>query len=205
LAVTSSSIARPGVICRTSISVGGARPGLAAIRVEKPAELDRALTTAFQSTEPILVEVFGWKESPRQVQAGTEWLHGLVWGREGAVSARHQKNKVCLTFRENDHEIVASILWFVLATCAAGAVLGQEQPRSQGTLEEVIVTAQKRAENVQNVPIAMQAYSGQMLENAGISQLTDVTRLAPNLNVVVQNSMSQHIVIRGVGTNEFLR
>ncbi|HZF25198.1 MAG TPA: benzoylformate decarboxylase [Steroidobacteraceae bacterium] len=31
--------------------------GLAAIRVEKPAELDRALTTAFQSTEPILVEV----------------------------------------------------------------------------------------------------------------------------------------------------
>jgi len=98
---------------------------------------------------------------------------------------------------------VASILCFVLTMLAAGSGFAQEAARSQGTLEEVIVTAQKRAENVQNVPITMQAYSGEMLQNAGISQITDVTKLAPNLNVVVQNSMSQHIVIRGVGTNEF--
>ncbi len=99
--------------------------------------------------------------------------------------------------------ILALLLWPALAVLAAGQALAQE-PRSQGgTLEEVIVTAQKRAENVQNVPIAMQAYNGEMLQNAGISQITDVTKLAPNLNVVVQNAMSQHIVIRGVGTNEF--
>ncbi len=99
--------------------------------------------------------------------------------------------------------ILAVLLWPALAVLAAGSALAQEQARSQGTLEEVIVTAQKRAENVQNVPIAMQAYSGETLANAGINQITDVTRLAPNLNVVVQNAMSQHIVIRGVGTNEF--
>ncbi len=95
------------------------------------------------------------------------------------------------------------LLWPTLAVLSAGSALAQEQPRSQGALEEVIVTAQKRAENVQNVPIAMQAYSGETLQDAGINQITDVTRLAPNLNVVVQNAMSQHIVIRGVGTNEF--
>src|SRR5262245_22503393 len=85
----------------------------------------------------------------------------------------------------------------------AGPAFAQEPARTQGTLEEVSVTAQKRAENVQNVPIAMTAYNGDALEHARINHITDVTRLAPNLNVVVQNSMSQHIVIRGVGTNEF--
>jgi iron complex outermembrane receptor protein len=70
-------------------------------------------------------------------------------------------------------------------------------------LAEIVVTAQKRAENVQNVPIAMQAYTGDQLQKSGVSEITDIVKLAPNLNVVVQNALSQHIVIRGVGTNEF--
>ena len=63
--------------------------------------------------------------------------------------------------------ILALLLWLALAVLTAGSVLAQEQPRSQGTLEEVIVTAQKRAENVQNVPIAMQAYNGETLRERG--------------------------------------
>jgi iron complex outermembrane receptor protein len=65
------------------------------------------------------------------------------------------------------------------------------------------VTAQKRAENVQNVPITMQAFTADQLQAAGVGQVTDITKMAPNLNVVVQNPLSQHIVIRGVGANEF--
>jgi iron complex outermembrane recepter protein len=79
----------------------------------------------------------------------------------------------------------------------------QASARSDAEIGEIIVTAQKRSENVQDVPIAMQAYTGEQLQNAGVAQITDIVRLAPNLNVVVQNAMSQHIVIRGVGTNEF--
>ena len=70
-------------------------------------------------------------------------------------------------------------------------------------IEEVMVTAQKREESLQDVPVAVQAFTGEQLENFGVSQITDITKLAPNVNVVVQNAMSQHIVIRGVGTNEF--
>ena len=70
-------------------------------------------------------------------------------------------------------------------------------------LEEVTVTAQKREESLQDVPVAVQAFTGEQLENFGVGQVTDITKLSPNLNVVVQNAMSQHIVIRGVGTNEF--
>jgi iron complex outermembrane receptor protein len=82
---------------------------------------------------------------------------------------------------------------------AAAAAAAAEGP----LLEEVVVTAQKRAENVQNVPITMQAVSGEQLQEARVKQLTDIVQMAPNLNVVVQNSLSQHVVIRGVGTNEF--
>jgi iron complex outermembrane receptor protein len=70
-------------------------------------------------------------------------------------------------------------------------------------IETIVVTAEKRVEDLESVPIAMQAYTGEQLRNAGISKLTDIVRMAPNLNVVDQNSLSQHIVIRGVGTNEF--
>ena len=70
-------------------------------------------------------------------------------------------------------------------------------------IEELTVTAQKREESLQEVPVAVQAFTGEELENFGVGQVTDITKLSPNLNVVVQNAMSQHIVIRGVGTNEF--
>lgn len=48
----------------------------------------------------------------------------------------------------------------------------------------------------------MQAYTGEQLESLNLLNATDISRLAPNLNVVVRNAMSHHIVIRGVGTNE---
>src|SRR5215510_10857979 len=88
---------------------------------------------------------------------------------------------------------------------ASGLVCAQQAAveSRDDELAEIIVTAQKRAETVQNVPITMQAYTGEQLVKQGVNQITDIVALAPNLNVVVQNSLSQHIVIRGVGTNEF--
>ena len=99
-------------------------------------------------------------------------------------------------------------LWMTTTACmlAAGTAAAADPPaadRSDSELGEIVVTAQRRTENVQNVPIAMQAYSGEQLQKAGVREITDIVTLAPNLNVVVQNAMSRHIVIRGVGTNEF--
>ncbi|MDB6106110.1 MAG: TonB-dependent receptor-like protein [Gammaproteobacteria bacterium] len=99
--------------------------------------------------------------------------------------------------------LAMSIAGSALAGAAVAQQSGSAANRGESELAEVIVTAQKRAESLQNVPITMQAYTAGQLQAAGISQVTDIARLAPNLNVVVQNSLSQHIVIRGVGTNEF--
>lgn len=91
-------------------------------------------------------------------------------------------------------------------TTTAGALLSAAIATASNadlSIEEVIVTAQKRAESVQDVPIAMQAFSGDDINNLGVSKASDITKLAPNLNIATQNAMSQQIVIRGVGTNDF--
>ncbi|MGH8264545.1 MAG: TonB-dependent receptor, partial [Steroidobacteraceae bacterium] len=110
---------------------------------------------------------------------------------------------------DSSHVAVRTLsVMFTACLLASGIVTAADdasQPgaRNEGEIFEIVVTAQKRAENVQDVPIAMQAYTGDQLLAAGVSEITDITKLAPNLNVVVQNALSQHIVIRGVGTNEF--
>jgi len=78
-----------------------------------------------------------------------------------------------------------------------------EKDKPVTRIEEITVTAEKREESIQDVPVTMQAFTGAQLDRFQVNTLTGVVKLAPNLNVVVQNALSQHIMIRGVGTNEF--
>jgi iron complex outermembrane recepter protein len=75
-------------------------------------------------------------------------------------------------------------------------------------LEEIIVTATKRAENVQDVPIAITAYSSEALERKGISEVVSLGNLAPNvtLDAGTPFSGSSSVLsayIRGIGQNDF--
>src|SRR5262245_56549954 len=83
------------------------------------------------------------------------------------------------------------------------ALAAEKTDKPVTLIEEITVTAQKREEAIQDVPVTMQAFTGAQLERFQVQSLTGVVKLAPNLNVVVQNALSQHIMIRGVGTNEF--
>jgi len=74
---------------------------------------------------------------------------------------------------------------------------------AQGTIEEIVVTAQKREESLQDVPIAMQAFTGEQLRNLRIGKVSDVTKLAPNMNISMQNPANRSINIRGIGTSDF--
>jgi iron complex outermembrane receptor protein len=84
----------------------------------------------------------------------------------------------------------------------AGAARAADAPSS--TVEEVIVTAQKRAENVQDVPQAVQVVSSTQLAAAGVREFTDLTKLAPSLVVrPAEQPVNSSISIRGVGTFAF--
>lgn len=68
-------------------------------------------------------------------------------------------------------------------------------------LEEVVVTAQKRVESIQDVPISIMAVSDAKLEQAGINSADDLTRIVPNLRINRQAQASATAIrMRGVGS-----
>ena len=74
----------------------------------------------------------------------------------------------------------------------------------QPVIEEVMVTAQKRVQNAQDVPIALTAIDADTIEQAGIQTTQDVVRLAPSLTVNEANhKQTSSFSIRGVGTNVY--
>jgi len=81
--------------------------------------------------------------------------------------------------------------------------MAQEQ-----TLEEIVVTAQKREQNVQNVPIAISAFTGDMLQEKSIGDIGALTRFAPNVNLDTGSPFSGDTSvlsasIRGIGQDDF--
>ena len=83
-----------------------------------------------------------------------------------------------------------------LTTYSAGTMA---QP---GVLEEVIVTAQKRAQSIQDVPISITAFSGDFLEENGILKIAEVAQITPNFNIASSaGSANSRMQIRGIGTS----
>ena len=65
-------------------------------------------------------------------------------------------------------------------------------------LEEIIVTAQKRAESLQDVPISMTALEGEKMQEVGIHSFQEISAYVPNLSVT-ENAVNTIIGMRGVG------
>ena len=72
---------------------------------------------------------------------------------------------------------------FCKSFCAllGAALIAPALAQDNDMIEEVIVTAQRRAESVQDVPIAVSAYSDVQLRELQVTELLDMTRLVPNL------------------------
>ncbi len=88
----------------------------------------------------------------------------------------------------------------VLLSCAATLTLPAAVAVSaEGlALEEVLVTARKRIESLQDAPLSVTALTGAALLDAGISNMADITELVPNLQIA-RPSRDANIYIRGVG------
>ena len=92
--------------------------------------------------------------------------------------------------------------YLAMFSCAAlflfDAVATYSQEKDKGVLEEVIVTAQRRTENLQDVPLAITSFSARNLSDKGVYDLFGLTSLAPNLDIV-QNNGRVKVFIRGIG------
>ena len=81
----------------------------------------------------------------------------------------------------------------------------QPPPESTARVSEVVVTAQRRSENIQEVPVSVQAISSRQLIAAGIKSTQDLGQITPNVTIISPIGAGNQplITIRGIGLNDF--
>ena len=76
-------------------------------------------------------------------------------------------------------------------------------PASSGGLGDIVVTAQRRAQNLLTVPLSISASTGQQLQNQGIKEITSLQFTTPGF--LPQNGVGYvQVYIRGIGNNQFV-
>ena len=91
---------------------------------------------------------------------------------------------------------IAAVLSGATAVQIAPALAVDES--SNTMLEEVIVTARKRTENLQDVPLSIDVYTAKDLKNLAVSQFEDYATMTPSISFVSAGPGTQTFVMRGV-------
>jgi outer membrane receptor protein involved in Fe transport len=105
-------------------------------------------------------------------------------------------------FNRRRNACAASVVLVSIAPCAL-AQTADEVAFDNGAevLETVVVTAQKREQDLQDVPVTVTAIGGQLLNDSGVRDIKDLTLLTPGLLVTSsQSEVSTTARIRGIGT-----
>ena len=97
--------------------------------------------------------------------------------------------------------LLASMVGLFAAAGGVGSALGQgdEAATAQGRIDEIIVTANKREQRLQDVPISVAALTGKELEAQGIGDLQALSLSVPGLYVDDSGAITRWITIRGIG------
>ncbi|MDB5396348.1 MAG: TonB-dependent receptor [Rhodospirillales bacterium] len=97
--------------------------------------------------------------------------------------------------------LLASTVLAAAPLALAPAALAQDQPAaSNNGLEEIVVTAQKRSENLQDVPVSIQAFSGKKLEQFNVTEFNDYVKFLPSVTYQTIAPSQTEIYFRGVAS-----
>lgn len=86
-----------------------------------------------------------------------------------------------------------------VATPPAAAPVAEDQGEQVGGSREIVVTARRRAENVQDVPLAISVVTAETIDATGAYGIPRLTQLQPTLQFYSQNPRNSSINIRGIG------
>jgi iron complex outermembrane recepter protein len=104
----------------------------------------------------------------------------------------------------NSNTKIAVAVSAALGACGYGNVaVAQTAPAAAATetgLEEIIVTAQRRTESIQDVPMTIQALSGLQLEQLNVTTIEEAVKLLPNVSVASNGPGMGEIQMRGLST-----
>jgi outer membrane receptor protein involved in Fe transport len=87
----------------------------------------------------------------------------------------------------------------MLAAAAPLAATAAAAGSDDGLLDEIVVTAQKREESLREVPLSVEALSGDKLADVGIVRMDDLKAYVPNLQMT-ETGIANNIYIRGIGS-----
>jgi iron complex outermembrane recepter protein len=119
--------------------------------------------------------------------ASSAWASRLFWAlTHGAAIAAAVGGTGFTAWAEDDN---------AQATAPAAAKSDQS-----GTLEEIVVTARKRSEDLRDIPASIVAISDSTIVDAHMTQIDDIGALVSNLHIVQRNDNSPDVTLRGVGS-----
>jgi iron complex outermembrane receptor protein len=88
----------------------------------------------------------------------------------------------------------------MIASAAAEEAVAKVNDRASVTqIEEIFVTARRRSESLQNVPLSVSAFSGDQLEQQGMTTLSDLQHAIPGLQYSNRGYLQTEMTIRGIG------
>ncbi|MGH1560856.1 TonB-dependent receptor plug domain-containing protein [Caulobacter segnis] len=88
------------------------------------------------------------------------------------------------------------------ALMSAGHALAQAASAGNATLDEVVVTAQRRSERLQDVPVTVTAFGAEQVKEARIREIDDVASRTPGLEFDAFPASQPRIAIRGIGSTD---
>lgn len=104
----------------------------------------------------------------------------------------------------NRKYFLTTVLAFVFSVQVYHAQESEDSDDGVRRLQTITVEAQKREENILDVPVAVSAISAEALENAGVAAFSDLTRVSPSLTINdSDNTNNNAINLRGIGTYAF--
>lgn len=104
-------------------------------------------------------------------------------------------------------ESTRALRWALLATVATLAAPAAAQAQAapddgvEASGDEIVVTARKREESLQDVPISVQAFSSAALERSGIKDFSEIAYRVPGLKLSAERAVDTELFIRGIGSD----
>ena len=108
----------------------------------------------------------------------------------------------------SSNQSIQRAIWAILGTTTAAAGFGQRATAADAAsaspagLEEIVVTATRRSENLQNVPIAITALTGETLQKLNVTTADDYFKFLPSVTTSNQGPGASQVYMRGLATTQ---
>ncbi|MBN8841844.1 MAG: TonB-dependent receptor [Sphingomonadales bacterium] len=106
-----------------------------------------------------------------------------------------------MTYRQKLRCVLLATVAVQMMPAAAYAQAASDDATAAAPGDEIVVTARKREESLQDVPISVQAFSSAALERAGIKDFSEVAYRVPGLKLSAERAVDTELFIRGIGSD----